>query len=197
MGTRAHRERRRRVGRKTWGPAKRRAVRRYAKSLVWHTKRLKASRPVVSPSVAALIAEVEAFGAAFVRAAQSATDASGDMVVFFVGYLGEVHPPHGHVDESGEWWPDAHQMTFTDEPVAGSRERLDDWLARSEAVLDQTDEPRSMFYIPGVPQTLDIGIVRDPTLAVNDFHIFPEEMTPMRSDDDEVWENDEDGWRIG
>lgn len=52
------------------------------------------------------------------------------------------------VMEDGEYWPDAHEVTFTDpDPVPEpARDRLQDWLERSGAVLDSTaalhtDEP--------------------------------------------------------
>jgi hypothetical protein len=79
-------------------------------------------------------AEVDEMVGHFLAAALEQVCGDGGLII--VGFLGETHPMAARVD--GEFWPDAHTMRFPKDEPAGelSRERLDDWLARSGTLLE-------------------------------------------------------------
>jgi len=171
---RAHRERRRRVTRKTWGPAKQRALRRHARITERHMQRVR-DLAAFAELTNLIEAATSALAQAFVVASQSteamvvalhipnfdrmmAAVAQGDAVADLqIGVLAlDVGPT---ID--GEFWPDAHVVSF-DEEKPKSRDQLDDWLDRSGTVLaEATGDVRVQLHTG----SLDIGIIHDSTLT--------------------------------
>lgn len=147
MSNRAHRERRRRLARKTWGPGKARQLRRWMRQLEQFERgfnRLHLALGGMADAAEAWrtlsVSMREFYGIPPGSQIEFRTPDVAWVIVLPSETTGAVH--------DGEFWPDAHEMCHSDavepdplleppETIAERRARLDAWLETSGDILDE------------------------------------------------------------